>query len=64
MKKAKVKAILIIINNLAKAGALNSDEHIALKKSVGELMHALSIKDYDLIERAIDKIAKLLLRRV
>lgn len=64
MKKAKIKAIVVILDSLAKMGALDPDEHIALRKAVGELMHALSVKDYALIEKAIDKIAKLLLRKV
>ncbi len=60
----KLKPIVDIVDNFAKMGVLNSDEHIALKKAVSELRHALSIKDYVLIEKAIAKIAKLLLRKV
>ena len=64
MKKAKIKAIVETINKFAEMGIINSDEHVALRKAVSELLHALSIKDYVLIEKAVGKIAKLLLRKV
>lgn len=62
MKKAKIKAIIDKIDKLAKIRVLNSDEHKALRKAVSELLHAVSIKDNILIEKAVGKIAKLLLK--
>lgn len=62
MYKSTVKAIIDIIDNLAKMGALKTDEHNALKKEVRELQHALSVRKINLIEKAVSKIAKLLLR--
>lgn len=62
MYKSTVKAIIEIIDNLAKTGALKTDEHNALKKEVRKLQHAISIRKVSLIEKAVSKIAKLLLR--
>ena len=62
MKRSKIKAIVNSIDKLAEMGELNSDEHTALKKAVSQLLHALSIKDYSLVEKAVGKIAKLLLK--
>lgn len=62
MYKNTVKAIIDVIDNLAKMGALKTDEHKALKKEVRELLHAISVKNINLIEKAVSKIAKLLLR--
>lgn len=62
MQKGIVQAIMAIISHLAKTKKLESDEHSALKKAVRELQHALNIKDLHLIEKAVSKIAKLLIR--
>lgn len=64
MKKAKIKAIIDIVDKFATMGVLSSDEHTALREAVSQLRHALAIKDYSLIEKAVSKIAKLLLRKV
>ena len=61
MYKSTLQAIMVVINHLAKRGELESDEHSALQKAVRELQHAINIKDIHLIERAVSKIAKLLL---
>lgn len=63
-EKAKIKAIVESIDSFAEMGVLSSDEHTTLRKAVSELLHALSIKDFSLIEKAVGKIAKLLLRKV
>ena len=62
MKKAKIKAIVDVINHFAKIGVLNSDEHVALRKAVDQLLHAVSIKDIKLVEKAISKVSELLLK--
>lgn len=62
MKKAKIKAIIDAIDKFAEMGVINSDEHTALKKAVLDLLHALSVKNYSLIEKAAGRIAKLLLK--
>jgi len=61
-KKAKIKAILDLVERFAEMGVIDSDERTALRKAVGELSHALSIKDFSKMEKAIDTIARLLMR--
>lgn len=63
MKKDTVRAIMATISHLARTKELESDEHSALKKAVPELQHALNIKDIHLIEKAVSKIATLLVRK-
>lgn len=62
MYKSTLRAIMVVINHLAKRGKLDSDEHSALQKAVRTLQHAINIKDINLIEKAVSKIAKLLLK--
>lgn len=62
MKKSKIKAIIEKIDTFAKMGVLSLDEHIALRKAVSRLLHAVSIKDMSEVEKAVGKIAKLLLK--
>lgn len=62
MKKSKIKAIIEKIDTYAKMGVLSLDEHVALRKAVSELLHAISIKDMSEVEKAVGKIAKLLLK--
>jgi len=64
MNRFKIKAIIDSIDGLAKMGIVSSDEQTALKKAVSDLHHAISIKDYSEIEKAVGKIAKLLLRKM
>ena len=61
MRNKDILPIVNFINILVKKGALNPDEHKALLKAVRDLGHAISIKDFGQIEKAIDKISKLLL---
>jgi hypothetical protein len=60
--KSTLRAIDSIIDDLAKRGALESDEHSDLKKAVRDLRHAIDIKKIFLIKKAVSKIAELLLR--
>lgn len=61
MKNSTLGAILVVINQLAKRGELEFDEHSALQKAVRDLQHAINIKNINLVEKAVSKIAKLLL---
>jgi len=62
MRSTKIRAVLDLIERLAKMGVVDSDEHVTLRKAVNDLSHALSIRDNSRIEKAIDKIARLLMR--
>lgn len=62
MKRSKIKAIIEKIDTFAKMGVLSLDEHIALRKAASELLHTISIKDISEVEKAVGKIAKLLLK--
>lgn len=61
MEKSTLRAIIAIIDDLAKRGTLKSDEHFVIRKEVRKLRHSINSKKYKSIEKAIGKIAKLLL---
>lgn len=61
MLKRTLSALTDLIDKLAEKGVIESGKHTALKKAVRELRHAIDIKDIRLVEKAVDRIAKLLL---
>lgn len=56
-----LKQIVHILDHLVSEGKLEPDAKVKIAKAISELSHALKIRNIKRIEKAIEKISKLLL---
>ncbi|HUV42933.1 MAG TPA: hypothetical protein VMY36_03490 [Patescibacteria group bacterium] len=62
MNGKNLKQIVYVLDRLVLEGKLEPDEKAEIAKAIKELSHALKIRNIKQIEKAIEKISKLLLR--
>lgn len=52
------------INSLVKSGVLGSEDELFLKKALKDFRHAISVKDFQAIDKSVNKICKRLLEKM